>query len=373
MIMKIIKRLSSTIDIPKQKTIHLVGYGLLDNLARLDCFRAPDVKNFLLLTDINVYKIYGKRVISSLNKLGKEVIVARVAAGEQSKSFDTAISVCGTFLENRVSRKSVLITLGGGVITDLGGFIGSIILRGIPVIHLPSTLLAQIDAGLGGKNGIDLWVKDKMLKNMVGKIEQAHAVVSDVGLLSSLPKREITNGLCEMVKYWVGWGKPSIGQLLAMKTPKRWRNDSSQVEELAKTIICCQQIKIDIVKQDPFETKGLREKLNLGHTIGHAIEGETFGKLSHGECVALGLIGAVKISTRLKLMKQKTAIQIIETIKNLGLPTFIKGPNIEKVTKLLSYDKKRGTFVLIKEIGDLITGVKVEAKLVKIALLEVIL
>ena len=130
---------------------------------------------------------------------------------------------------------------------------------------------------------------------------------------------------------------------------------------------------MDVIQRDPFDTLGFRVKLNLGHTIGHAIEGHMKGKLSHGECVALGLVGAVKISSKMGILNNKTSGQIIDTIKDLGLPVTISELNMEKVMSLLNYDKKGGSFVLLKNIGNLITGVKVENNIIRNVLSEIIL
>lgn len=364
--MKIVNQFSTSIKIPNQNTTYIVGCNLLDNLSKLDCFKSPGTDTFLLLTDQNLFGLYGKRILDSLQKTGKGVVKAVVPDGEISKCLTTVESVCKTFLENKASRKSILVTLGGGVITDLGGFIGSILFRGISVIHLPTTLLAQIDAAIGGKNAVDVNVCGNMIKNMIGKIEQPYAVISDVNFLSTLPKNEIINGLGEAVKYWAGFGKPTYAQISSVRN----QINTASLEEV---ILACLRIKLDVIQRDPFDTLGFRVRLNLGHTIGHAIEGYMKGKLSHGECVALGLVGAVKISSKMGILNNKTSRQIIAAIKDLGLPVAMSGLNIEKVICLLNYDKKGGSFVLLKDIGNLITGVIVENNIIRKVLSEIIL
>lgn len=364
-IMKIINQVSTRIEISDQQTTYIVGYDLLDNLADLKCFKEQNAENFMLLTDNNLFKLYGKRVIVSLKKTGRGVLIAVVPAGEKSKSLATAESVCKTFLENKASRKSILVTLGGGVITDLGGFIGSILLRGIRVVSLPTTLLAQIDAAIGGKSAVNVNVSGKMLKNMIGKIDQPVAVISDVSFLTTLPKKEILNGLGEMIKYWAGWGKPSIDQISKINN----KNNTT----IAEIVTLCQRIKLDMIRQDPFDTLGIREKLNLGHTVGHAIEGEMNGQLSHGESVALGLVAAAKISVRTGLLSIDKAEEIIKTVKALGLPVILKGADKKKVMKLMDFDKKNGTFVLIKDIGMLASRCLIDKKIIREALSAVII
>lgn len=368
-IMKIINQVSTRIEISDQQTTYIVGYDLLDNLSDLKCFKGQNAENFMLLTDNNLFKLYGKRVIVSLKKTGRGVLIAVVPAGEKSKSLATVESVCKTFLENKASRKSILLTLGGGVITDLGGFIGSILLRGIQVIHLPTTLLAQIDAAIGGKSAVDVNVNGKMLKNMIGKIEQPFAVISDVSLLSTLPKKEVINGLGEMIKYWAGWGKPSKDLISSAS----WRIKNQNNTTLAEIVSECQRIKLDMIRRDPFDTLGIREKLNLGHTIGHAIEGEMNGQLSHGESVALGLVAASKISVRTGMLSIDKAEVIIKTVKALGLPVILKGADKEKIMDLIAFDKKNGAFVLMKDIGTLVSRCIVDKKIIREAISEVII
>lgn len=363
--MAIIKRELIITKTPPQKTTYTVGFNLLDDLSSLEALKNSNADKFLLLTDENLFALYGKRAVESIKKTGREVTTAVVASGEKSKTLQSVESACRTFLEGKASRSSILVTLGGGVITDLGGFIGSILLRGIRVIHLPTTLLAQIDAGIGGKSGVDFWTREGMLKNMIGKTEQPYAVISDVSLLSTLPKIEVINGLGEMVKYWIGWRKPSIEQLIAAKT--------LQMEELANIISLCQQIKINTIRKDPFDILKIREKLNLGHTIGHAIEAEQKGKLSHGESVALGLIAATKISVKTGILSSVKAARIIETVKALGLPVMLKEADKKTVMDLTAFDKKNGTFVLIKDIGKLQTRCLVDRKIILDAISEVII
>lgn len=211
---------------------------------------------------------------------------------------------------------------------------------------------------------------------MIGTICQPKIVISDVDTLSTLPQKEMLNGLGEIIKYWVGWGNPSITQLNSVaSTPGVERS------QLVEIISICQKIKVDIVCDDPSETKGLRHKLNLGHTIGHAIEGALEGKLSHGQAVAVGLIAASKISAEKKILSEVTLAQITDAIKAIGLPTQIKASQysltrsdlVTGVNKALKLDKKSGKFVLIKNIGNLITGMTVSEKTINDVLGEIII
>lgn len=356
----------------KQKEEHsnmLVGSDLLDNLHKIPFFEEDQFSSFLLLVDENVYALYGKRVLSALKKLKRPISVSCIPQGEKSKNFENAGKFLKPFFRSTLTRESCLIALGGGVTTDIGGFFASILLRGIPAIHIPTTLLGQIDASLGGKSGMDFWASDGLMyKNMIGKIEQPYLVVSDVDTLSSLPPSEIKNGLGEMVKYWAGWGTPSIAQLAKIRDLK-----GQDARTRAEIITLCQKIKLDIVRTDPFETKGERQKLNLGHTIGHALEGAAAGKLSHGDAVSIGLVAAAKLSHYLGFLDRKTAQHIEKTIASLGLPTTAPGLSMKDIFSTLSHDKKSGAFVILHDIGKLETGVRVDTTLVRRVLAEIIL
>lgn len=356
-----------------QRTDYFIGSDLLVNLDKVEVLKAKKFSSFLILSDTTIFKIYGERVISSLEKFGKPIITSLVQPGEKHKVLTEITELIAPYIKAGVDRKSCLVALGGGVITDLGGFIASVLLRGIEVIYLPTTLLGQIDAAIGGKTGVDLISNDLLLKNMIGTIKQPLAVFSDIDTFSTLPEKEILNGLGEMMKYWVGWGKPTPQQMKTIKTPQGWTKNSPGVEELVKTITLCQRIKIDIIQKDPLETKGLREKLNLGHTIGHAIEGASNGKLSHGEAVSIGLAAAARISVLKRFLTPDKYSLIIATLKSLNLPTTVSNIKKQTVSQALKQDKKGGTFVLIKDIGSITTGEKVDLQLINQVLSEIII
>src|SRR3989338_4159006 len=202
--MEIKTQIQSTVSPDEQVTNYIIGSDILGNLHELEQIKQLDAHNFLLLTDSSVNKFYGEKTTQSLRKLGKPLVSSVIQPGEQAKSLNEIPKILQPFFSHGCNRSSVLIALGGGVITDLGGFIASILLRGIRLINIPTTLLAQIDASIGGKTGVDFWLDEKtMYKNMLGRIEQPRLVISDIDTLSSLPKREYISGLGEMIKYWV--------------------------------------------------------------------------------------------------------------------------------------------------------------------------
>lgn len=374
-----------TITPPVQETEYIIGSDLLGTLHTLPVFRKSSYDRFLLISDDTVYGHFGEIVLRSLQQLGKPVTASTVPPGEQSKRFETIASCIRPFMKAGLSRRSCVIALGGGMITDLAGFVASILLRGIDCIYLPTTLLAQVDAAIGGKTGVDFWLDaDHMYKNMIGTIRQPAAVISDTDTLKTLPPSEITNGLGEIVKYWIGWGKPTLQQLQIVQTaftslslgnssllpagegqvfdPEHIGSDRR--DEVSHVIHECQSIKLNIIKQDPYETKGVREQLNLGHTIGHAVESAAHGKFSHGQAVAIGCVAAAHISTTMGLLDPTHCDTIESTVASLGLPTHAGAISADTVRERMRLDKKGGTFVLIRDIGRLETGMTVPDEII---------
>lgn len=350
-----------------QKTEYLVGYDLLANLHQITNISMGNYNRFLVISDENVFRLYGKKIIRSLSHLEKDIVISLIPSGERSKDFRLLIKYIKPYFQKSFVRKSCLISFGGGVVTDTGGFLASILLRGMANINIPTTLLGQVDAAIGGKSGVDLWMSEnQMYKNMIGKIEQPKAVISDVEVLKTLPDKEILNGLGEIVKYWLGWGKPDLNQIFNIKYQK-------EKEKLCEIIEICQKIKINLVQKDPYETKGERQKLNFGHTIGHAIEGACNGQLSHGEAVSIGLIAAAKISLLMSILSSVKYRQIVAAVKSLGLPINIPKINMESVLSALHYDKKGGNFVLMRDIGKIETNHRVPEEYIRLALKGIIL
>lgn len=364
--MKIFFQEKTKVEIPTQQTNYIVGSDLLAKLDGILTKHNMQYSSFLILSDKKAFSLFGDKIITSLQKLGKPVITSTIVSSEQNKELNKVTEIVKPYFQQGFNRNTCLICLGGGIITDIGGFIGSILLRGIDCVLLPTTLLAQIDAAIGGKTGVNFSMGKNIYKNMLGDFKQPALVISDVDTLTTLPEKEIRNGLGEMVKYWIGWEKPSFDELLTIAS-------SPKSEELAQIINMCQKIKIETIKKDPQDILGEREKLNLGHTIGHAIEGASNGKLSHGEAVSIGLVSAAKLSLWMDMLSDDVFENILKNIISLGLPIQVKDIDKREVLSAMSLDKKGGTFVLIKDFGSLITGVKVEEELVKKVISEVVL
>ncbi|CAM4206583.1 3-dehydroquinate synthase [Gillisia limnaea] len=287
---------------------------------------------------------------SFLQKLetSKTIEVIEMDAGEENKNIETCTGIWNALSELGADRKALMINLGGGVVTDLGGFVAGSFKRGIAFINVPTSLLSMVDASVGGKTGVDLG----NLKNQIGIITQPEMVLIDTEYLSSLPAIEIRSGLAEILKHG----------LIADK--KYWEKATDlqklTLEDLEKLIAESIEIKTRIVEKDPTE-QNIRKTLNFGHTLGHAIESYYLShpkkeKLLHGEAVAIGMIMALYISTKISNFPESNLMEITKKILELFQKVKITGKDFEKIIELLKFDKKnthgRVNFVLLKEIGD---------------------
>ncbi|MCL4339488.1 3-dehydroquinate synthase [Patescibacteria group bacterium] len=343
--MKISRRFYQTVhSVKNEETTLLMGSDILGNLHQLPDINSPEYSSFLLFADKNVFDIYGRKLVSSLKKTGKKVFVSLFDHGEKDKNLISVTKMIKPFISAGIDRKACLISFGGGVASDIGGFIASILLRGISSINLPTSLLAQTDAAIGGKSGVDLWLPDgTMAKNMIGSFRQPREVITDIDTLSTLPRKELLNGLGEMAKYAIGWDIPAKNQL--QKLAKGNFTDKSLLMEI---VFSCQKLKAEIIRKDPLDILGEREKLNFGHTVGHGVEGASKGRLSHGEAVSIGIAAAAKVSLLLGLLDNKDYLFLIDFLKKLNLPVRINGLVEGDILKLIGLDKKAGRFVLIK-------------------------
>lgn len=270
-----------------------------------------------------------------------------IPAGEIYKTIATSLEIWNQLSKNGADRKSLLINLGGGVVTDLGGFVACTYQRGIEFINIPTSLLAMVDASVGGKNGVDLGA----LKNQIGVIHNPRAVIVDTHFLETLPSEQFRSGMSEMVKHGFIYSEAYLEQVMAM--------DQTNSEEVAQLIWDSILIKNDVITKDPFE-QGLRKSLNYGHTLGHAIESyclESPSKesLLHGEAIAIGMILATYISSRqYSFPKKKLEETSVFLLNSFGKVEFSK-EDVDKIIELLIFDKKNSNgqiqFVLLENIG----------------------
>jgi 3-dehydroquinate synthase len=256
--------------------------------------------------------------------------IIEIESGEQSKNIECCFEIWSALSELGADRKSLIINLGGGVITDLGGFIASTFKRGIDFIHVPTTLLAMVDAAIGGKNGIDLG----NLKNQIGVINLPKMILIDASFLQTLSQREMQSGLAEMLKHGLIYDKNYWNQFKNL--------ESFTTDDLEKLIHRSVEIKVEIVNQDLTEN-GIRKALNFGHTIGHAIESyllESKNPLLHGEAIIIGMIIESYLSYKLDLISFEEYSEIKLTFKNIYKPYIFTDKDVDEILKLLIHDKK---------------------------------
>lgn len=325
----------------------LVGNGALKSLG--SSIRKLDIGNSAyVVTNFFLRKKFGAQLEKTLKAAGFSVRFRLVADSEKSKSMETASQVINDIAQYDKKRSIFIVAFGGGVIGDLCGFIASVYKRGIPYIQVPTTLLAQVDSGIGGKAAVDL----SRAKNLVGAFYQPRLVLNDTGLLKTLGLRQARSGLAEVIKYAV-----IKDQGLFLYLEKNYKNVLS-LEGAALNFIVkrCAAIKAKIVQRDEKETKGIRTTLNFGHTIGHAIEAAAgFKRYSHGEAISLGMLLAADISRLLGLINSITHQRIGALIKKAGLPAKIKGARpcdiIESYYRDKKFSGKNNKFVLISGLG----------------------
>jgi len=299
-----------------------------------------------LVTDSSVGPLYAATVTKSLRDVGFEPIVAMLPAGETHKTLADLSSVFDVILGARIDRSTPVLALGGGVVGDMTGFVAATILRGVPFVQIPTTLLAMVDASVGGKTGINHAVG----KNLIGAFHQPIAVLIDPAVLKTLSASELSSGLAECIKHDIirdadGFTKieREIDKAVAL-----------DLDYLTALIAHNVAIKARVVEADPFE-RGERAHLNLGHTFGHAIETISHYSYSHGQCVAFGMIAAARMAHDLKMLDADSVSRITATVARAGLATVESRLLPKDVVDSMTYDKKvragKVRFVLPDRIG----------------------
>lgn len=299
-------------------------------------FDLVNAEDCIVITDKHVAELYGHLFTDF-----KAIIT--VAPGEQSKSTETLTEVTEQLISHESHKKTFLLGVGGGVVTDLTGFIASIYMRGVKFGFVPTTLLGMVDASIGGKNGINFQTH----KNLLGTIRQPQFILYDNNFLKTLPDTEWNNGFAEVVKTACLFDKPMFDELTTCDLPSYQNNSAA----LASLVARCTDWKNKIVIADEQENSS-RKLLNFGHTTGHAIEAAY--QIPHGHAVSLGMVIACMLSEKLNDLNEGVRERLISVLKNYHLPTEMT-LNIDKVMNLLKMDKKRsGTeidYVLLKEVG----------------------
>jgi 3-dehydroquinate synthase len=318
----------------------------------------------LLVSNPMIFKRYGEEAIASLTEAGFQVISHMLPAGERYKTLASIQKIYDTALEHRLERSSTIVALGGGVVGDMSGFAASTWLRGINFVQVPTSLLAMVDASIGGKTGVN----HPQGKNLIGAFYQPRLVLVDPQVLATLPPREFRAGMAEVIKYGVIWDTELFAQLEAADRLDQQRYVSA---ELLQTILTCScQAKAHVVSKDEKEA-GLRAILNYGHTVGHAVESLTgYRVVNHGEAVAIGMVAAGQIAVALEMWTQEESDRQRRLIEKTGLPTQLPaGIDIEAILTALQTDKKvragRVRFVLPTQIGSVTVTDQVSTEVIQ--------
>lgn len=342
----------------------IIGENLLININDLDIIKNIKPSKVLIISDEYVASLYLDVLKKEIaKKFAVESFV--VNAGEKSKSFSNFEQIISFMLENNFDRKSLIMTLGGGVVGDLGGFVAASFMRGIPFIQLPTTILAH-DSSVGGKVAIN----HPLSKNSIGAFYQPQAVIYDISTFKTLNKQEILSGIAEILKH--GFIKsPSLIEWII----KNHRNIADlETESVAQLIADSCQVKIDIVSEDERE-QGIRAYLNFGHTVGHGIEAAMgYGQIPHGIAVAIGMVTAAIIGVNRGLTGESVLNKIVESNLAVSLPIHLPGSlDYQDIIKYIYKDKKNKdgeiTFILLEDIGQarIVSGITAEEILLAFA------
>jgi len=315
-------------------------------------------KKVLIISNARILSLYGKVVEKSLKDAGFDIFLARVPEGEEYKSLSEAIKLYECCLKYKLDRSSTILSLGGGVIGDLSGFVAATYLRGVNFINIPTTLLSQVDASIGGKVAVNLPAG----KNLVGSFYQPKLVYVDLSLLKTLPSKEIKNGMAEIVKY----GIIKDAQFFSYLEENFEKIKNLNEEALHSIITRSVEIKVKVVEEDEREEKGKREILNFGHTFGHAIDYKGY---THGEAVAIGMVIASKIACEMGIFGEESLLRLKKLLQKIGLPVEIGRIDKEKAFNALYLDKKKREgklrFLLPQRIGKVILTEEVPSSLIK--------
>ena len=295
----------------------------------------------MVISDSNVFPLYGETVMDSLRQAGYEVYSCVFPAGEQSKLLSTVETFFRALGENGFTRSDFIVALGGGVTGDMAGFAAATFLRGIDFVQIPTTLLAQVDSSVGGKTGVDL----PFGKNLVGAFHQPRLVLIDPDTLSTLPPHFFADGMGEVIKYGC-IRRPALFKYLMEEDAR---------EHLEEVIYECVDCKRQVVEADALD-KGERMILNFGHTLGHALEKlHGFSGLSHGEAVGIGMVLIAKAGEKSGLTTPGTSEKIVTLLERYNLPT-ATDRNMDELAKATALDKKSAgknlRLILLHEIGD---------------------
>ena len=339
----------------------VAGWGIIDDLGH----RLEDLginSPAYIITDSNVMNPYGRKVQLALQKAGIAAHCFIIPAGEPSKSFQLVQAIYDWLVELRAERNQAIIAVGGGVVGDLAGFVAATFLRGVPLVQVPTSMTAMVDASIGGKVAVNL----PQAKNIVGAFYQPKGVFADVQTLSTLGKRELCEGWAEAIKH---------GFILDAGLVDVFEEHAEALMELEPSVSTevirrSMAIKAEVVSQDERETLGVRILLNYGHTIGHALEASTdYGRFLHGEGVSVGMMGAIHIAREMGMVSEALVERQRSLLERFDLLIRAPGVALEDVLRAMSLDKKTvggsNRFVLLEDVGKAVVRDDVPRELVE--------
>lgn len=317
----------------------LIGHQAIQKL-NLEKIVTQECSKCLIITDTNVAKYHLEKIKSIFSQQGKEIFTYIMEAGEQSKNFQTYLKIIEFLGKEEFTRSDLLISLGGGVVTDLTGFVASTYLRGISYLQIPTSLLAMVDASIGGKTGINT----SFGKNMVGSFYTPIGVICDLDFLQTLPLIEKSSGMAEVIKAGL------------IKSPKLWKllQQSTEDDLLEEMIYETILVKKSLVEADEFDA-GSRQLLNFGHTLGHAIEAKSHYQISHGQGVALGMSLILKMMAKKDSSLLELSKEVDETLRKFDLSTQLECPPSQLMEFIKQDKKRRGeniSLILVDKIGN---------------------
>jgi len=341
-----------------------IGVGLLDHVSHK--LKEAGFKNkTVIITNPKVKSLYGENLKASLESAGFKTALFEIPDGEEYKSLRWAGSLYQKLNRFQAERMTPILALGGGVIGDLAGFVAATYMRGVPLIQIPTTLLAQVDSSIGGK----VAVNHGQLKNIIGTFYQPKLVLSDISTLRTLPVDELKNGIAEIIKYAIITDEDFLR--LLMKNMQLIK--SLDLELLEEIIYRCAGFKSRIVEEDEKDI-GMRNILNFGHTFGHAFETVSNFQMPHGKAVAVGMVAATLVAQRFILVPESVVDEVKTIVVKAGLQVSIPGLDIKKIMDVMEYDKKKAggkiRFVLPKGIGEVFITDAVDKTVIKQVLEE---
>lgn len=346
------------VNLAERKYPILTGQGILSEagtlLAEAGFDRAP-----IVISNAKIWRLHGAVLERSLKKTFGPATLIRIGDGERYKNHSTLLAIYEGMFRAHADRRSWILAFGGGVVGDIAGFAAATFMRGIPYAIAPTTLLSQVDSSIGGKVGINT----KEGKNLIGAFHQPSAVIADIGVLKTLPARELASGLYEVVKSAAIRSEPLLSRL-ERKLPEILRCDAGEMEPV---VVNTAKIKAEVVASDERET-GLRMVLNYGHTVGHAFETATgYRRFKHGEAVAWGMLAALGYGREIGLLQPEESARLTRLIHRIGRLPSLQGIGVEDLWSALTRDKKfRGgsiRLILLRRLGEaeIVSGIRADS------------